>query len=93
VDWSDLEVDRLQAAEGVLDLGEAFVRPHGGVRIEIGGAERGTNDVEAVEPGLGGDRREVAPVGEVALGDVDPEVPFRTGCADRDCQEFRAGWA
>ena len=71
---ADFEIDGLYRAEGALDLGQGFV---GADRLL--GRERllrhvGADDIDAVEPGLGGDRVVGAAVGEARVGDDDLEV-------------------
>ena len=57
VDGADVEVDRLEVAEGALDVGEALVGEHRVRGVEGLGRRRGAQDVEAVERRLAGDRR------------------------------------
>jgi hypothetical protein len=74
VDGADVEVDRLERAEGALDVGEALVGEDRCAGIERLGRRRGAQDVEAVERRLAGDRRVVADEAERFLGDGQPEV-------------------
>lgn len=74
VHGADLEVDRLERAEGALDPGEALVGEDCRAGIEILRRHRGAQDIEAVERRLTGDRRLVAREVERLLGDGPPEV-------------------
>jgi hypothetical protein len=49
VNRAELEIDRLKAAEGVLDLGQALVGPHRLIGGQCGGRHAGAHDVDAVE--------------------------------------------
>ena len=74
VDGPYLEPGRLEVAEGALDAGEGLVGVDGLVGGDVGGGEAGADDVDAVEPGLGGDAGFVAGPGEVVVDDGDGEV-------------------
>src|SRR5512134_2467418 len=66
--------DRLQRAEGTLDLGQALVRQHGCAGVEIVRRHGGAQDIEAVQCRLGGDGRLVTDEAERLLADGQPEV-------------------
>src|SRR4051812_2919296 len=55
VDGADLEVDRLDRAEGSLHLAEALVGEHGGGAVEVGGGQAGAQHINAIQGGLTGD--------------------------------------
>ena len=74
VDRADLQVHRLEAAEGALDGAEALVGAHGVGRPEFVGRHAGADHVEAVQGRLGVDAGLVAAVGEVALLDGEFEM-------------------
>ena len=74
VDRADLQVHRLEAAEGALDGAEALVGAHGVGRPELVGRHAGADHVEAVQGRLGVDAGLVAAVGEVALLDGEFEM-------------------
>ena len=73
VDRPDVQIDGLQAAEGALDAGEALV----GADHAVGGQDFvldiGADDIEAVEPRLGGDPVGVAGEGEAVFANGDVE--------------------
>src|ERR1700756_341771 len=73
-DWTDVQIHRLQAAEGPLDVREILVGLHGLTGIELLGRNRGADDVETVKTRFRGNFRRVAPEAEVAISDVDDEV-------------------
>src|SRR5258706_9259503 len=73
-DGTDVEVDGLEAAEGALDTGEAFVGAHGVGGIERIGWKAGTQHVEAVEGGFWGDRGVIGREAQRVVGDGDTEV-------------------
>lgn len=70
----NLEVDGLDAADGALDLGQAFVGPHAGVVIEGFGGKAGADHIDAVKARLGGDVVVLAREGEVGVRDGEREV-------------------
>jgi len=72
IDRPDLEIDRLDAAEGALH--EGFVATHRGGVVESGGGQAGTDDVEAVEGRLSGDFVGLAGDGEAGVGNIEGEV-------------------
>src|SRR5246127_3379788 len=74
IDWSDLEIDRLDAAEGTLDQAEGFVAAHGGGVVESGGGQAGAHDVEAVECRLHGDFIGLSSKAEAGVRNVEGEV-------------------
>ncbi|WP_428394331.1 AMP-binding enzyme [Lichenicoccus sp.] len=53
--WADLEIDRLDAAEGPLDASEGFVAAYRRLVIERFGRQAGAHDIEAIGCCLGGD--------------------------------------
>jgi hypothetical protein len=73
VDRPDVQIDGLQAAEGALDAGEALI----GADDIVGGQgfvlDIGADDVEAVEPRLGGDPVGIAGEGEAVFANGDVE--------------------
>ena len=50
-----VQIDRLDAAERTLDLGQGFVGPHGARSIGQFNRQAGAQHIETVEPGLFGD--------------------------------------
>jgi nitric oxide reductase activation protein len=55
MDGSDFEIDRLEAAEGALDIGELLVGGNRRGGIEVFGVKVSSHDIDAIEHGLGGD--------------------------------------
>jgi hypothetical protein len=52
-DRSYVEIDALEAAEGALDLRQAFIGGNGAGNIEALGVQAGAQDINAVKVGLG----------------------------------------
>src|SRR5438105_6427049 len=71
---TQLEIDGLQRAEGVLDAAETFVGAHRGGGIAVCGRQVGADHVDAVERGLGGDAEGVLVEAERIVGDADLEM-------------------
>ena len=55
VNRPDLEIDRFQGTKRALDLGERFVAAHHLGAVHLLRGYRGTQDVDAIEQGFGGD--------------------------------------
>src|SRR3974377_2174366 len=72
--WTQLEIDCLQRAEGVLDAAETFVGAHRGSGIGFWGRRNCADHIEAVERGLGGNAERVLGKAERLVGDGDLEV-------------------
>jgi len=82
--WTQLEIDSLQRAEGVLDPAETLVGAHRGGGITLCGRQVGADHEDAVERGLGGDAEGVlgvgGPAGQVGEGSVlGRRTNFRLG--------------
>ena len=73
-DRADVEVDGLEAAEGALDAGQAFVGAHRIGGLESIGWNIGAQHVEAVERGFCGDRGVIARKAQRGIRDGDAEV-------------------
>ena len=74
VDRAHLQVDRLERAKRPLDVGQRLVVAHAVGRIHLRRAQRGADDVDAVQRCLGGDGLELARTGERVLPDRQLEV-------------------
>ncbi len=85
VERPDLELGRLEAAEGALHRGQALVGEHGGGRSQRVGRHRGAQDprvrlrrpegrLEAVERRLLGERGLITREAQVLVGDGEAEV-------------------
>jgi hypothetical protein len=73
-DGADEDVGALHRAEDLLDAGQPLVAAHGLVGRQRVGGLAGADDVDAVEGGLGGDVRLVAPPCQGAVADLRAEV-------------------
>ena len=82
---TQLEIDCLQRAEGVLDAAETFVGAHRGSGIGLCGRQIGADHIDAVERGLGGDAEGVLGKAERRVGDADLEV---FGHVAWECPDF-----
>src|SRR5260370_21732322 len=74
MDGPDFEIDGLEAAEGSLDVGEIFIGPDGGTGVERFVLDVSTQDIDAVEQGLGIDLLGLALERQIRVGDGDVEV-------------------
>jgi hypothetical protein len=74
MDRAHLEVDRLERAEGVLDLGQALVGEHGRRGVQRLGRHAGAQHIETVECRLLGDSTLVAGEAEAVVVDGEREV-------------------
>ncbi len=72
--WTQLEIDGLQRAEGMLNAAETFVGAQCCGGIGVFGGEIGANHIDAVERGLGGDAEGVLGEAEGIVGDADLEM-------------------
>ena len=66
VDRAHLQVDRLERAERALDVGQRLVVAHAVGGVHLRGGDRGADDVDAVQRGLGGDALALAREGEAS---------------------------
>jgi len=82
IDWPDLEIDGLDAAEGTLHQAQGFVAAHCGGVVESAGGQAGAHDVEAVEGRFRGDFVGLAGKAEAGIGNVEGEV-LGLSCACR----------
>src|ERR1700730_1981943 len=73
VDRPDVQIDGLQAAEGALDAGEALIGADHVVGSQGVAVDAGADDVEAVEPRLGGDPVGIGGKGEAVFANGDVE--------------------
>ena len=71
---TQLEIDGLQRAEGMLNAAETFVGAHCCGGIGVFGGQIGANHIDAVERGLGGDAEGVLGEAEGIVGDADLEM-------------------
>ncbi len=71
---TDLEVAQLEAAERALHAGQPLVAPDAFGGFHVAGLERGADDVNSVEGGLGVDGVLPATEAEAGRGDVEVEV-------------------
>lgn len=61
MDRARLEIDRIEGAEGGLDIGQRLIVAHTVRRHHFFRLHRGVNDIEAVQHGFGGDAVGLAP--------------------------------
>src|SRR5262245_20812787 len=73
-DRANLEIDGLHRAEGPVDPGEVLVGVYGMIAGQRLPRYAGANDIDAIEPGLGGDLFDLARPAEVAVANVEGEV-------------------
>lgn len=78
VDGAHLEFDGLGAAEGLLDVGKAFVAGVDEVFVGLDGGEIGAQGVAAIELGNFGEGGGVLLNADVPLGDVDAQMGAET---------------
>src|SRR6516165_1947233 len=71
VDWAEVQIDGLQAAEGALDMGKVLVGPDNALGRQRFALDAGADDVKTIEPGLSSDARGVAGEAEAVFGDAD----------------------
>ena len=74
MDGADLEIDRLHRAKGALDLRQGFVMAHTTRAIQALWADRGADDINAIEGRLRGNGVLLAGEGERRVGDGEGEV-------------------
>src|SRR5215467_12351145 len=71
VDWAEVQIDGLQAAEGALDMGKVLVGTDNALGRQGFVLDAGTDGVKTIEPGLSSDARGVAGEAEAVFGDAD----------------------
>ena len=71
VDWAEVQIDGLQAAEGALDMGKVLVGTDNALGRQRFALDAGADDVKTIEPGLSSDARGVAGEAEAVFGDAD----------------------
>lgn len=69
-----VQIDRLDRAEGPLDVGEALVGSHRRIGIELRRGQTGADHIQAIEGCLGRDAFVLALPGEARVGDGELEV-------------------
>jgi hypothetical protein len=74
MDGAQVQVVSFEGAEVAFDAGEVLVGGDGGGGVQLGGGDRGADDVDAVQGSLGVDGGLVPVPGEVAIADVEDEV-------------------
>src|SRR5208283_1390227 len=72
-DRADVQVG-IEGAEGPLDLGQGLVGGDDLAAVQVAGPDAGTQHVDAVQGGFGGDGVLVAGVADAVVGDLDGEV-------------------
>jgi hypothetical protein len=73
VDWAEVQIDGLQAAEGALDMGKVLIGTDNALGRQGFVLNAGADDVKTIESGLGGDARGVAGEAKAVFGDADVE--------------------
>ena len=74
VDWPDVQIDRLDAAEGALHLAERFVAAYGCRVVQHVGRQAGAHYIYAIGGSFGGDLSGLAREAEAMVGDGKVEV-------------------
>src|SRR5262249_17916343 len=71
---AQVQVAGFDRPEVAFDAGQVLVGRYGAGGAELAGRDRGADDVDAVQGGLGVDGRLVPPPGQAAFADVEDEV-------------------